>query len=119
MILQYRNALDSDWTTDVGREGQQRVLRTTFPSIRSSVKELLGKQIDALARRFAVSQDTRVGEAIERLATEYRKLGKPWLFVESRLHARPLRSESFVLDQSTEYPKLSGKEVRQIMREPG
>jgi len=73
LILQYRNALDSDWTTDVGREGQQQVLCATFPGIRSSVKELLGKQIDTLARRFAVSQDTRVGEEIERLATEYEK----------------------------------------------
>jgi len=81
LILQYRNALDSDWTTDVGREGQQQVLRATFPGIRSSVKELLGKQIDALARRFAVSHDTRVGEEIER-ATEYGKLGEPWVFVE-------------------------------------
>ena len=88
LILQYRNALDRDWTTDVGREGQQQVLRATFPSIRSSVKELLGKQIDALARRFAVSQDARVGEEIERLATEYRKLGKPWVFVE-RPGSRP------------------------------
>jgi len=31
LILQYRNALDSDWTTDVGREGQQQVLCATFP----------------------------------------------------------------------------------------
>jgi hypothetical protein len=46
------------------------------------VKELLGKQIDALARRFAVSKDTRVGEEIERMATEYGKLGEPWVFVE-------------------------------------
>jgi len=49
------------------------------PDIRSSVKELLGKQIDALARRFAASQDTRVGE-IERMAMEYGKLGEPWVF---------------------------------------
>ena len=81
LILQYRNALDRDWTTDVGRDGQQQVLRATFPGIRSSVKELLGKQIDALAGRFAVSQDTRVGEEIERMAKEYGKLGEPWVFV--------------------------------------
>ena len=83
LILQYRNALDRDRTTHVGREGQQQVLRATFPGIRSSAKELLGKQIDALARRFAVSQDAKVGEEIERLATEYGKLGEPWVFVES------------------------------------
>jgi len=91
LILQYRNALDSDWTTDVGREGQQQVLRATFPGIRSSVKELLGKQIDALARRFAVSHDTRVGEEIER-ATEYGKLGEPWVFVE-RPGSRPTSAQ--------------------------
>jgi len=62
------------------------------PDIRSSVKELLGKQIDALARRFAVSQDTRVGEEIERLATEYGKLGEPWVFVE-RQGSRPTSAQ--------------------------
>jgi len=55
------------------------------------VKELLGKQIDALARRFAVSQDTRVGEEIER-ATEYGKLGEPWVFVE-RPGSRPTSAQ--------------------------
>ena len=92
LILQYRNALDSDRTTDVGRESQQQVLRVTFPGIRSSVKELLGKQIDALARRFAVSQDARVGEEIERLATEYETLGKPWVFV-GRQGSRPTSAQ--------------------------
>jgi len=77
-------SLSQGRTTDVGREGQQQVL----PGIRSSVKELLGKQIDVLAQRFAVSQDTRVGEKIGRLATEYGKLGELWVFVE-RPGSRP------------------------------
>jgi len=77
-MLQYRNALESDWTTDVGGGGQQQFSARPSPDIRSSVKELLGKQIDALARRFAASQDTRVGE-IERMAMEYGKPGEPWV----------------------------------------
>ena len=54
--------------------------------------QLLGKQIDALARRFAVSQDARVGEEIERLATEYETLGKPWVFV-GRQGSRPTSAQ--------------------------
>jgi hypothetical protein len=92
LILHYRNALNKGWTTDVAREGQQQVLCATFLGIRSSVKELLGKQIDALARRFAVSQDAKVGEEIERLATEYGKLGEPWVFVE-RPGSRPTSAQ--------------------------
>jgi hypothetical protein len=67
--------------TDLGREGQQQVLRATFPGIRSSVKELLGKQMDALARKFAATHDVNIREEIERLAREYAKLGEPWVFV--------------------------------------
>ena len=95
LILQYRNALDSDWTTDVGREGQQQVLRATFPGIRSSVKELLGKQIDALARRFAVSQDARVEKKSSELRNMESSVSRGCLW-RGRVHARPLRSESFV-----------------------
>ena len=80
-IPQYRMALDSDPATDIGREGQQQVLRATFPGIRSSVKELLGKQMDALARKFAATHDVKIREEIERLAREYGKLGGPWVFV--------------------------------------
>src|SRR5262245_28203066 len=34
------------------REGQQQVLRATFPGIRNCVRELLGVRADALARNF-------------------------------------------------------------------
>jgi hypothetical protein len=50
------------------QEGQQQVLRATFPGIRNSVKELIGKQMDVLARRFAATHDMKVKEEIERLA---------------------------------------------------
>ena len=57
------------------------VLRATFPGIRESVKDLLGKQMDALARQFAATHDMKVKEEIERLAKDYGELNKPWRFV--------------------------------------
>jgi hypothetical protein len=81
LIPQFRYHLDRDPSVEVDREGQQQVLRATFPGIRNSVKELIGKQMDALARRFAATHDMKVKEEIERLAGEYSKLGEPWVFV--------------------------------------
>ena len=63
-----------------GRD-QQQVLRATFPGIRDSVKELLGKHMDALARKFHETHDMKVKDEIERLAKEYGKLKEPWVFV--------------------------------------
>ena len=62
-------------------EAQQQVLCAIFPRIRESVKDLLGKQMDALARQFAATHDMKVKKEIERLAKEYGKLGEPWRFV--------------------------------------
>jgi hypothetical protein len=62
------------------KEGQQQVLRATFPGIRDSVKELIGKQTDALSRNFAATHDTKVKEEIERLLKEYGRLKEPWSF---------------------------------------
>ena len=58
----------------IEREGQQQMLRATFHAIRNSVKELIQKQMDALARKFAATHDMKVKEEIERLAREYGKL---------------------------------------------
>jgi hypothetical protein len=63
-------------------EAQQQVLCTIFPRIRESVKELIGKQMDALARNFAATHDMKVKDEIERLAAEYEKLKEPWRFVD-------------------------------------
>jgi hypothetical protein len=63
------------------KEGQQQVLRATFPGIRDSVKELIGKQTDALARKFHETHDMTVKDEIERLLKEYGKLKEPWVFV--------------------------------------
>jgi hypothetical protein len=59
----------------------ERALRATFPGIRDSVKELIGTQMDALARKFATTQDMKVKEEIDRLAAEYEKLKQRWVFV--------------------------------------
>ena len=67
-------------------EAQQQVLCAIFPRIRESVKELIGKQMDALARNFAATHDMKVNDEndeINLLAKEYGKLGEPWVFVAS------------------------------------
>jgi hypothetical protein len=63
------------------KEGQQQALRATFPGIRDSVKELIGKQTDALARNFAATHDMTVKDEIDRLLKEYGRLKEPWVFV--------------------------------------
>lgn len=56
LIPQYReHALDHD-RTEVAVEGQQQVLRATFPGVRESVRELIGKQMDALASFGSLSR---------------------------------------------------------------
>src|SRR5262245_9301034 len=53
LIPQYRHSLDGEETTEYStREGQQQVFRVTFPGIRNSVRALIGKRADALARKF-------------------------------------------------------------------
>jgi hypothetical protein len=81
LIPQFRYHLDRDPSVDVDKEGQQQVLRATFPRIRKSVKDLLKKQMDALARQFAATQDMKLKEEIERLSSELVKLDRPWVFV--------------------------------------
>jgi len=62
------------------REGQQQVLRATFPGIRNCVRELLGARTDALARKFHETHDMTVKDEIECLPKEYGKLREPWAF---------------------------------------
>ena len=64
-------------------EAQQQVLCAIFPRIRESLKELIEKQMDALARNFAATHDMKVKDEINLLAKEYGKLGEPWVFVAS------------------------------------
>ena len=46
-----------DRTAEVTLEGQEQVLRATFPGIRNCVRELLGVRTDALARKFDETHD--------------------------------------------------------------
>jgi hypothetical protein len=59
LIPQFRSNLQPHAGIEVDREGQQQVLRLTFEGIRDSVRELIGKQMDALARKFAATDDMR------------------------------------------------------------
>ena len=80
LIPQFRYYLDSDPSVELNKQGQQQVLRATFPGIRDSVRELIGKQMDALARKFHETHDMAVKDEIDRLAREYAKLNEPWVF---------------------------------------
>jgi hypothetical protein len=57
-------------------------LRTTFPWIRNSVKELIGTEMDALVRDFPDMHDMEVNNALEYLAREYDRLGEPWVLAK-------------------------------------
>ena len=81
LIPQFRYHLDRDPSVEVDKEGQQHVLRATFPRIRKSVKDLLEKEMDALARQFAATHDIKLKEEIDRLSSELVKLDRPWVFL--------------------------------------
>jgi len=53
------------------------VLRPTFEGIRGSVRELVGKKMDALTRQFHQTHDMQVKGEISELV----ELDKPWRFV--------------------------------------
>src|SRR5262245_24235331 len=82
VIPQFRLEVgDGYGNNDIDREGQQQVLRATFPGIRNCVRELLGVRADALARKFGTTHDMQVRDELERLLKEYGKLDEPWVFV--------------------------------------
>src|SRR5262245_43722688 len=82
IIPQFRHNLDGKREHDyAAREGQQQVFRVTFPGIRNSVRGLIGRQTDALARKFATTHDMQVRDELVRLLKEYGKLTVPWMFV--------------------------------------
>ena len=84
LIPQFRQHLERDPNVDVDKDGQQQMLRATFPGIRESVKDLLGMRMDALAREFAATHDTNVKAEIGRLTNELAKLDQPWAFRPKR-----------------------------------
>ena len=84
LIPQFRHHLERDPNADVDKEGQQQVLRATFPGIRESVKDSLKVRMDTLAREFAATQDTNVKAEIGRLSNELAQLDQPWVFRPKR-----------------------------------
>ena len=80
VVAQFRHHIARERDNDQEKEGQQQVLCATFPEIRNSVRELIGTEIDALARDFPDTHDMEVKNAIECLGREYGKLRKPWEF---------------------------------------
>jgi hypothetical protein len=62
-------------------EGQQQVLRATFPGIRESVRELLGKRMDKLACEFARTHQPKITTELSRLSIKRGKLAELWEFV--------------------------------------
>jgi len=81
VIPHFRHHVENERQPLEKREGQQQVFRVTFPGIRNSVRELIGKQADALARKFHETHDMAVKDELERLLKEYGELGKAWNFV--------------------------------------
>src|SRR5215831_4744229 len=71
LVPQFRHSVENEDQPLERREGQQQVLRATFPGIRNCVRELLGVRTDALARKFHETHDMAVKDEIERLLKEY------------------------------------------------
>src|SRR5215510_13198441 len=74
LIPQFRHSVENEEQPLEKREGQQQVLRATFPGIRNCVRELLGGRTDALARKSHETKDMAVKDELERLLKEYGKL---------------------------------------------
>ena len=81
LIPQFRHSVENEEQPLEKREGQQQVLRATFPGIRDLVRALIGKQADALTRKFHETHDMAVKDELERLLKEYGELEKPWEFI--------------------------------------
>jgi len=82
VVPQFRHHVDHDEREPVeNREGQQQVLRATFPGIRDCVRELLRVRLDRLALKFHQTKDLKISDEIYRLAGEHSKLKEPWKFV--------------------------------------
>jgi hypothetical protein len=82
VVAQFRHYLARERDNDHEKEGQRQVLRATFPWIRNSIRELIGQEMDALARDFPDTDDMELKNAIECLAKEYGKLGEPWVLAK-------------------------------------
>ena len=59
---------------EVDLDGQQQVLRATFPGIRNAVRELICMRMDKLAIKFHETKDMTAHDEIYRLSRELIKL---------------------------------------------
>ena len=80
VVAQFRHHIAREHGKEHEKEGQQQVLYATFPEIRNSIRELIGREMDALARDFPDTDDMEVKNAIACLAKEYNRLDQPWVF---------------------------------------
>ena len=81
LVVRFRSHVERAGNSDVDLEGQQQVLSITFPGIRDAVREVLRRNMDKLARRYAESHSREVKAELERLSLERGKLRGPWKFV--------------------------------------
>jgi len=81
LVLKFRKHIEHAENTEVDLEEQQQVLSITFLGIRDAVREILRRNMDKLARRYAESHSRDVKAELERLSLERGKLQKPWKFV--------------------------------------
>jgi hypothetical protein len=81
LVLRFRAHIERARNADVELEEQQQVLSITFPGIRDAVREVVRRNMDKLARRYAESHTRDVKAELERLILEHGKLQKPWKFV--------------------------------------
>ena len=80
VVAQFRHHIAREHGKEHEKEDQQPVLRATFAEIRNSVRELIGTEMDALARKFHETHDMAMQDELERLLKEYGKLKEPWVF---------------------------------------
>src|SRR5262245_51226120 len=67
VVPQFRYSVENQEEPLENREGQQQVLRATFPGIRDCVRELVRRQMDRLATKFHETKDLKVSDEIYRL----------------------------------------------------
>lgn len=82
-MARFKTEMVISLSPNVALEGQQQVLRATFPGIRDSVRVLLEVRMDRLALKFHETKDLKVRDEIYRLAGELIKLDESWVFVAS------------------------------------
>jgi hypothetical protein len=82
VVAQFRYHIAREHGKEHEKEGQQQLLRATFSGIRNSIRELIGQEIEELARDFPDTDDMELKNAIACLAREYGKLGEPWVFAK-------------------------------------